>query len=593
MDWPNLVSMLFSQAQTRADQPFFWARRAESWEPVTWDGVARQVSALACAFRDAGLNPGDRVFLLADNSPEWAIADFAVMAAGGVTVPGYTTSAVPDIRHVIDDSGARFAVVGDGVCRERFLEATREESLMERAIVIGDPQAHASFPFPVEYWAHALERGARAGGDAQSWADDISEGDLACLIYTSGTGGMPKGVMLSHRAVLTNCRGALQVLEGVGVGHEIILSFLPLSHAYEHSCGLMFSVAIGAEVYYAESLDTLVRDFAEVKPTILLVVPRLLEVMRQKILTAIDKAGGFKAWLFGKALDTGKRRFEGKRLGIVDGILDAVAELLVRRKVRARFGGHLKAMVSGGAPLAYEVGMFYASLGLRLLQGYGQTEAAPVISCNQVDQIKLATVGPPLVDVEVKIADDGEILVRGPLLMDGYWNLPEVSAETIRDGWLHTGDIGHLDEDGHLEITDRKKNIIVITGGDNIAPQRIEGILTLQPEIEQAMVIGDAHPHLVGLVVPEPTFAQTWARENGMDPYALSENEEFHKVMSAAVARASEAFSQHEKVRRFVLADEPFTVDNAMMTPTMKIRRSQVLERYGERLEALYARSSD
>jgi long-chain acyl-CoA synthetase len=270
--------------------------------------------------------------------------------------------------------------------------------------------------------------------------------------------------------------------------------------------------------------------------------------------------------------------------------LDAVLDRLVRDKVRGRFGGRLKAMVSGGAPLNYEIGLFFTALGLRILQGYGQTEAAPVISCNPPPKVKLHTVGPAMADVEMKIAEDGEILVRGELVMTGYWGMPEATAETVVDGWLHTGDIGRLDDDGYLQITDRKKDLIVNSGGDNISPARIEGFLTVQPEIDQAMVYGDRHPYLVGLLVPSAEFVAEWAAANDR-PRAVAEpaaDEALHQVLTAVVERVNEELSAVERVRRFLIAAEPFTVDNQMMTPTLKIRRHKIAERYGEALEALY-----
>lgn len=589
MEWPNLASMLFAQADRLGDRPAFWAWTGGAWTPTTWRETAERAGALARALRADGLGKGDRVLLLAANGPEWAIADFAVMAAGGVTVPAYTTGTAADVRHVLEDSGARFAFTDGGATGEKFLEAAAGNAGLRRAVALGPLPERAGGP-ALETWEDALGRGRSADGDPRAWADAIGGDEVACIIYTSGTDGTPRGVMLSHRSVFTNIRGAMDLLEAVGRGEETFLSFLPLSHSYEHSCGLMFPVAAGAQIYYAESLDTLARDFVEVRPTVLTVVPRLLEVMRQRILAAVARQGGFRAWLFGKAVELGRRRIEGRPRGLSGRMLDPLCDALVRRRARARFGGRLKAMVSGGAPLGYEVGIFFSAFGLRLLQGYGQTEAGPVISCNPPDRVRLRTVGPALADVEVRIAPDGEILVRGPLLMEGYWNRPEETARTIRDGWLHTGDVGRLDDDGYLEITDRKKDLIVVAGGDNVAPQRVEGALTLQPEIEQAMVAGDRRPYLVGVVVPSPAFVEDWARARGVDPELapLAEDGAFHEALRPAVRRANETLAPVERVRRFLVAGEAFTVDNGMMTPTMKVRRHRIRERYGERLEALY-----
>ena len=585
--WPNLVAMFFSQAERMGDRPFLWRKRDGAWTALTWRETAEQARALAGALRGWGLAPGDRVVLCSENAPHWAIADFAIMAAGGVTVPAYTTNTVRDHEHVLTDSGATMAVVSSGAPARRLLEASGSAPALGRIVAVEPPDGAAA-SCPVSGWDEALAAGAGAALDDPAAIDG---GALACLIYTSGTGGAPKGVMLSHRAILANCVGAHDLLVELGLGDEVFLSFLPLSHAYEHSCGLMFPTAVGAQIYYAESIEALAANLGEAQPTIMTAVPRLYETMRQRILSGVARQGGLKAKLFRLAVELGRKRYEsGGRLGFGERLADAVVERLVRNKVRARFGGRLKALVSGGAPLNYDVGVFFVALGLRVLQGYGQTEAAPVISCNPPNRVRLETVGRPVTGVEARCADDGEVLVRGPLLMDGYWNRPEATADALRDGWLHTGDIGEIDDDGYIRITDRKKDVIVNSGGDNVAPQRVEGILALEPEIAQAMVVGDRRPHMAGLVVPSEEFVAEWARANGAAPdlAALAGDARFRAAIGEAVARANRGLSVIEKVKRFAIAEEAFTVENAMMTPTLKIRRHEVLKYYGDRLEALY-----
>ena len=585
--WPNLVAMFFSQAERMGDRPFLWRKRDGAWTALTWRETAEQARALAGALRGWGLAPGDRVVLCSENAPHWAIADFAIMAAGGVTVPAYTTNTVRDHEHVLTDSGATMAVVSSGAPARRLLEASGSAPALGRIVAVEPPDGAAA-SCPVSGWDEALAAGAGAALDDPAAIDG---GALACLIYTSGTGGAPKGVMLSHRAILANCVGAHDLLVELGLGDEVFLSFLPLSHAYEHSCGLMFPTAVGAQIYYAESIEALAANLGEAQPTIMTAVPRLYETMRQRILSGVARQGGLKAKLFRLAVELGRKRYEsGGRLGFGERLADAVVERLVRDKVRARFGGRLKALVSGGAPLNYDVGVFFVALGLRVLQGYGQTEAAPVISCNPPRRVRLETVGRPVTGVEARCADDGEILVRGPLLMDGYWGRPGDTADALRDGWLHTGDIGEIDDDGYIRITDRKKDVIVNSGGDNVAPQRVEGVLALEPEIAQAMVVGDRRPHMAGLVVPSEEFVAEWARANGAAPdlAALAGDARFRAAIGEAVARANRGLSVIEKVKRFAIAEEAFTVENAMMTPTLKIRRHEVLKHYGDRLEALY-----
>ncbi len=588
--WPNLIAMFFDQAERLGGQPFVWAKRHDAWQSVSWDQAADQAMRLADALTAIGVTSGNRVLLVADNGPEWAIADFAILAAGGITVPAYTTNTARDHHHLLTDSGASVAIVSTAALARPLLEAAADALDLKHVIAIDPPDADVPAAITLSLWRDAMASPPKDPDEIKARAAEIAPTALACLIYTSGTGGAPKGVMLSHRAIMTNCVGAYNLLLEVGLGDEVFLSFLPLSHSYEHSCGLMFPVSIGAQIYYAEGVETLAANLVEVRPTIMTSVPRLYEVMRQRILQGVKRAGGLKATMFHKAVALGRKRLEGKSLGVGERLVDALLDKLVRDKVRGRFGGQLKAMVSGGAPLNYDVGVFFSALGLRLLQGYGQTEAAPVVSCNPPRKIKLETVGPPLKDVEVKIADDGEILVRGTLLMDGYWNQQKITEETLRDGWLHTGDIGEFDRDGYIKITDRKKDIIVMSGGDNISPQRIEGILCLEPEIGQAMVAGDGKPHLVSIIVPDESFVHEWCRKAGghKDLTDLKTDAAFRDAIGEAVARANDGLSVIEKVKRFMIADEAFTTDNALMTPTMKVRRHAVFRRYGDEIDALF-----
>jgi long-chain acyl-CoA synthetase len=444
----------------------------------------------------------------------------------------------------------------------------------------------------IHRWDALLAEHDGAPDDVVARAGTLPRDRTACLIYTSGTGGVPKGVMLSHGAILSNTLGAERLLEELGLDDEVFLSFLPLSHSYEHTAGLFFPIRIGAQIYYAEAIDRLSANMVEVKPTLMTAVPRLYEVMHDRIRRGVRQAGGRKEKLFNKTVELGRKRYENPaRLGFGERLADAVLTLLVRRKVRAGFGGRLKALVSGGAPLNYDIGLFFTALGVRLLQGYGQTESAPVISCNKPSYNRIDTVGPPMEGVELRIAEDGEILVRGELVMQGYWDNPEATSETIRDGWLHTGDIGELDSDGSLRITDRKKDIIVNSGGDNLSPQRVEGFLTLQPEIAQAMVYGDKRPHLVALIVPDAEFARRWGQENGGHDGELAHvigDPGFRTAIGAAIDRVNAELSVIEKVRRFSMTAEPFSIENGMMTPTLKIRRHVIRDRYGKTLEALY-----
>jgi long-chain acyl-CoA synthetase len=571
----NLVSLFLTRAGAKGDKPFLWAKRDGHWISISWSDAARQVSALSSALRRIGLEPGDRVALVSENRPEWLIADLAIMAAGCVTVPTYTTNTTRDHAHVLGNSGARAVIVSSQKLAKNLVPAVLTSDDCHHIIGIEDIRSGQ-----VPDWVNVHHWAELAAGEADVAAlkeevAGIQRGDLACLIYTSGTGGAPRGVQQHHGAILRNLEACTDIISSdFGWDEEVFLSFLPASHAYEHTGGQMFPIALGAEIYFAESLEKLAANIEEVHPTIMVVVPRLFELLRARIMKTIENGGGLSKYLLHRALKIGADKYEG-RLKPWDLPMDGILGLTLRRKIREKVGGRVKAWVSGGAPLNPEVGIFFQSLGITFLQGYGQTEAGPLISCNRPSVgIRLETVGPPA-GCEVRIADDGEIMVRGENVMRGYWRNAEETARVLRDGWLATGDVGHFDEKGRIVITDRKKDLIVNDKGDNVSPQRIEGMLTLQPEIAQAMVYGDRRPHLVALLVADPDVAK--------DP-------DLHPRLQRAVDRVNADLSVIEKVRRFILADETFSIENEQLTPSMKIRRHVISKVYGERLDALYKR---
>jgi len=595
-EWQTLPQVFFEKAGERGDAPMFWAKRYDAWQATSWARAREEVVALARELRASGVERGDRVLLVSENRPEWGLADLAIMAAGAITVPAYTTNTVHDHAHLINDCDPRLAIVSTDRLAERLLSAIRENGQI-RTVVTIDGVGGAADGIDIINWRDMVRRGEARDDDIEGKLQSIARTDTACLIYTSGTGGAPKGVMLSHGAIICNCMGAYHLFNDgnlLELDNETFLSFLPLSHSYEHTAGLHFPISIGAQVYYAEGVDKLSANMTETHPTIMTAVPRLYESMHQRIVAGIERKGGLSEKLFKKAVTLGIKRYEqGKGgLSLYERVQDALVEKLVRKKVAERFGGHLKAFVSGGAPLNYDIGVFFLALGVRLLQGYGQTETAPVVSANPPLRIKIDTVGPAFPGVEVKIAEDGEILIRGELTMQGYWGAPDLTAETLIDGWVHTGDIGELDADGYIRITDRKKDLIVNSGGDNVSPQRVEGVLVFEPELAQAMVHGDKRPHLVAVVVPDDGFIAEWARENGREANlaALADSESFYERLREAIERANERLSPIEQVRRFLVAGEAFTTENGLMTPSLKIRRHEIRKIYGERLEALYGR---
>ncbi|WP_408633942.1 AMP-dependent synthetase/ligase [Qipengyuania seohaensis] len=589
----NLVELFLKRADAKSDQPFLGWKEDGSWQTMTWGEAANRVCLLAESLRGLGLKDGDRVCLVSENRPEWCIADLAIMAAGCITVPAYVTNTERDHAHILDNSGSRAVVVSTEKLLKPLHGALQSTGIAEHVIGIEDLHRQQSGSFTYHDWSALIEGDAVAARAAvEKRIADIGRGDTACIIYTSGTGGAPRGVKQHHGAILCNSAGAAEILiEDFGLGdEERFLSFLPLSHAYEHTGGQFLPISVGAQIFYSEGLEKLASNIEETRPTIMVVVPRLFEVLRTRIMKQVQKQGGLAEKLMNTALEVGARRAEGKRQ-FGDGVKDAVVGRLLKPKIRQRFGGRMKAMVSGGAPLNPEVGIFFDSMGLTMLQGYGQTEAGPVIACNRPKAgIAMHSVGPAMRGVDVKIAEDGEILCRGELVMHGYWQNESETERTIKDGWLHTGDIGHLDEKDRIVITDRKKDMIVNDKGDNVAPQKIEGMLTLQPEIGQAMVAGDKRPYVVGLLVPDAEWAVDWSRANGkkFDLKALQDDPEFRSALRKAVDRVNKDLSVIEKVRQFTFADEAFGIENEEMTPSMKIRRHKIKERYGDRLDGLY-----
>jgi long-chain acyl-CoA synthetase len=585
----SLPAMFFDRARDRGAAPFLWTKCDKQYRSTSWTETADAVSLLARGLPALGIERGDRVVLVSENRPEWVIADLAIMSAGGITVPAYITNTVEDHRHILGNSGARAVIVSSPALAGRVVAAAEQVPSVHTMIAI-DPGAEASSRVAVRGWDEMLAFGAAQPDDLAERVAALAADDTACIIYTSGTGGVPKGVLLSHRNILANCRGAHRLLEQLGLGDEVFLSFLPLSHSYEHTAGMMFPISIGAQLYFAEGAETLAANLIEVRPTLMTAVPRLYETMHQRIGRAIERERGAKRRLFDKAVSVGRKRLAGEALSFGERLLDPVLDRLVRDKVRARFGGRLKAMVSGGAPLNPEIGSYFLALGVTLLQGYGQTEAAPVISCNLPGRVRVETVGPAVDGVEIMIAEDGEILVAGDNVMKGYWNDPEATARTLAGLWLHTGDIGRLDPDGYLHITDRKRDFIKNSGGDMVSPARVEGALTLMPEIAQAMVIGDRRPYLAGVLVPDPEFAAHYARAHGVNGElpALAADPGFHKALADVVGRVNQGLAVAERVRRFIVASEPFTTANGQMTPTLKVRRHAVREAYGPALDSLY-----
>lgn len=549
--WPNLAAMMFDRARLWPARSVFRSHRDGAWHALSWAEFARQAASVARGLRAAGVVAGDRVLLVSHNRPEVAVAEVALMAIRAVPVPAYPANTAADHAHLLRDSGARTAIVATPALARRVREAAALACGLDRLVGL-DPDVECDLRWD------ALAADPRAADDIAAEAAQIRPGAMACLLYTSGTGGPPRGVMLPHRAILANCRALAGIVEPLGLSPAIYLSFLPASHSYEHTVGLFLFPSLGFEVVHGRGVEHLAADLLAIRPAVISLVPRLLDVVRARILSQRAAQPAWRRALFDRALAAGLRRLDG-RATRADRLLDPALDRLVRRRVRARFGGRLAAAVSGAARLDPETERFFAALGLRIMQGYGQTEAGPVISVNPFPAPRPGTVGLPLDGVELRLAPDGELLVRGPLVMDGYWGQPEATARTIRDGWLHTGDIAGFDAHGHLRISDRKRDVIVLSGGEKVFPAGVEARLAAEPEIEQAVIAGEGRAGLSALLVPAA----------GADAAAVA----------TAVGRANAALSVTERIRRHALV-EAFTVENGLLTPSQKIRRALVLERH-------------
>ena len=567
-NWNSLPGMMLSLARRWPERPMLRYWRGGAWRGMSWAEYAMAVAAIAAGLRQRGVCPGDRVLIVSENRPEFIIADTAIMAIGAVSVPTYTTNTVADHAHILRDSGARAAIVSTPKLARTLAEAAGLGGL---DLLVSMDQPEGADTGDTVPWA---ELAATPPDLAMLVAEveHIPPGRLACLIYTSGTGGAPKGVMLPHRAMLANRHGVTDFIRQLNLPKDACyLSFLPLSHAYEHTVGNFLLPSFGIEVVYSRGAEKLAAELQQIRPAVVTAVPRLFEVLRARILAGLEKESAFRRRLFEATLRLGLRRLDGPELNPWEQVQDAVLDRLVRRKMRERFGGRMAALVSGGARLDPGLSGFFLALGLPVIQGYGQTEAGPVISVNRPWDNRRHTVGKVLDGVEVRIAADGEVLVRGALVMDGYWNNPDATAAALQDlndggdPWLHTGDVGEIAQ-GYLRITDRKRDIIKTLGGDMISPARIEGMLMAEPEIAQAVVAGDGRPGLAALLVP-------------------AEGQEAH--VSKAVARVNAKLSSIERIRH-TLVLPPFTVEDGMLTPTMKIKRRAVLQAHAAALDSLY-----
>ncbi len=560
------------------------------WNEVSWETFDQKVRKFASYLLRQGIKKGDRVAILAENCPEWAMADLAALSIGAVTVPIYFTSTSSQVEYILRDSGSKLVLVSTPEQMQKVNGFEAEENQIR--IVLLQVGSGNALPAGVESFSRVIEEDADPSG-IEPLLENIAGDDIASILYTSGTTGPPKGVVLSHGNFLSNATACMEVVPVTG--EDLFLSFLPLSHAFERTVGYYVPLLSGAAIAYAESIDDLNRNIAEVRPTIMLGVPRFYEKTHAAIIDAVDKGSRLKRALFNRAVDAGKDaallRNEGKSIPPVLRLRLKAADLLVYKKIRGRIGGRLRFFVSGGAPLSREVNDFFEALGLIILEGYGLTETSPVITSNTMKYRKKGTVGKALPGVEIRIADDGEILAKGPGIMKGYYGRDDLTDEVIVDGWFHTGDIGIIDNEGFLKITDRKKDIIVTSGGKNVAPQNIEMALTGDRLISQVMVYGEGRKFLTALIVPNFNELKSLAARKGIKSSSIKvliNMEEIRAIFAEQVEERLIDFASYEKIKKFALLPEEFSMDRDEITPTLKIKRKVVAKRYGPILEDLY-----
>ncbi|MDB3859201.1 long-chain fatty acid--CoA ligase [Candidatus Pelagibacter sp.] len=569
----NLIELFSHQAEKQNKESIFlqWLN-PNNKKSYTWGETQKNILKLSKIIRE-NIKEGDRCLLVSENRPEWFVSDMAIMLSGGITVPAYTTYTEDDYKYLIEDCEPSLLIVSNNELLKKINNTINEKRFIKKVITL-DEVNNVIHDLDIinkdKYLDYNLILKNDLLDEDKIQNEKLKRTSPACIIYTSGTGGNPKGVILSHGGILNNLLGACEIMRPLFNSRPVFLTWLPLSHSYEH-CVQFAQIAVGAKVFYAEKIEKLLENISEAKPTIMTAVPRFYQNLYNKININLKKQTGFKAKLIEETLRLGKKKLLNQKMTFSEKLLNLIVETLVRKKIKKQFGGNLKAFVSGGGALDQDIGEFLNSVGLPTLQGYGLTETSPVVSCNPIHKIKVETVGPPFKGNQVKIAEDGEILVKGENVMLGYWNKKEETEKVIINGWLHTGDIGEIDpEDGYLKITDRKKDIIVSAGGDNISPAKIENMITNEPEIDQCMVYGDKKNYLVALVVPSKDF--------------LHEKEKINNV----IEKINKKLTLLEKIKKIQLIDENFSIENGLMTPTMKVKRKKVTEKYKNQLEELY-----
>ncbi|MDA7462106.1 AMP-binding protein [Candidatus Pelagibacter ubique] len=560
----NLLELFYKQYLTQDKTSVFLQSLKEVEKKYSWEDVYSNVIKLSEEISKY-IKKGDRCLLISENRPEWMISDLSIMLSEGITVPAYTTYVERDYEYIIDDCTPTVLIISDKTQYLKVKNIIPKKKFIKKIIFFDVIEE-----FEQELHVNINQIFANKNFNSLNFSElKIQRKDVACIIYTSGTQGNPKGVVLSHGGILNNCEGALGLLKEFVSKKPKFLTWLPLSHSYEHTVQFV-QIVVGAQVFYAESIEKLIKNMGNCSPEIMTAVPRFYQNLHQKINTNFSKATGIKKFLINQTIKLGNKKLNRVQFSLIESLINLVCDLLVRKKIKEQFGGNLKAFISGGGALDKEVGCFLNAIGLPTLQGYGLTETSPVVSCNSINEIRVETVGKPFRGNLVKIANDGEILVKGENVMLGYWNNEEETNKVLKNGWLSTGDIGEFDGE-FLKITDRKKDIIITPGGDNISPIKIESDLNKSNYIEQSLVYGDNKPYLVCLIVLS-------------SEYKNIKNEE----IKIEIEKINKNLSKIEKLKKFFVIKNQFTIENNMMTPTLKLKRYKIIKTYQNELEKLF-----
>lgn len=593
----TLISMFEQSVQNYGNKSALAHKpKGDTYQDISYAELGESVDAFSKGLSVLGVQKGDRVAILSENRPEWAISDFGILKAGAVNVPMFSTLTAAQVGYILKDSGAKIICVSTKDQLEKVIAIRDEVSSLEHIIIYDEMEAEV--PEGVSQFVDVCNQSKETDTPIENGTGTVDEDEIATIIYTSGTTGNPKGVMLTHANFLSNFKACKSLID---VGEtDVLLSFLPLSHVFERLGGHYVPLFSGAKIAYAESTFTVAQNMQEVSPTVMLSVPRLYETMHDRVLRAVQAGSSLKQKIFHWGVSVGSavssQIQQGKKPSALLQLQQNIADKLVFAKLKAATGGQLRFFVSGGAALPQSIAEFFHAAGILILEGYGLTETSPVISMNHPAKWRFGTVGAPVPGVEVQIAEDGEILTRGPHVMKGYFSNEDATAEVIDgEGWFHTGDIGIIDDDGFIKITDRKKNIIVLSNGKNVAPQPIESQLVQSPFIDQIMLVGNERKNVAALIVPNFDALKSWASENDVDASDIPEmlkTREVQQLIQGEIRERLTDFADFEQVRRFVLLEKEFSQEEDEMTPTLKLKRNVIIEKYGDVIEGMYPEES-